>query len=178
MADVRSIFDGLKSPAPPAPEASVPVTDVGPTLPETTAQSALPDVHIDLAELALAAAKARDAAEIATWAYQRKLDELMADVNSQVADLQAEAAQANRDAAALREQLCGEMTKRAIDVIPLPDRPACRIKVSPGKRKGVTKTLLEKVLEKDKALQVWNAVETGQPEREVIIPPPYEPDGP
>jgi hypothetical protein len=165
MGDVRSIFDRLKT-APPT--AGAPAVEIEP--PRT-----LPVEHAALGALAQDAIRAADAARVARWAYQRKLDELMADVNTQVDDLRAEAERAQTDVDRLSKELCDVMTAKAIDAIALPDRPAIRIKVTAGARGTVTKKLLEEVLPKSDALKVWNAVKRAPDKREVVLPQPHEP---
>lgn len=168
MGDIRSIFGGVKPTGATAPAA--PATPI-----ECAAPKPMPAELADLGSLALEATRAADVATQARWAYQRKLDELMVEVNAQVDDLRAEAEQANTVRKQLSDQLLEEMTKRAVDAIPLPDRPPLRIKVTAGSRKSVTKKLLEQVLDKSSALKVWNAVERNPDVREVVIPPPNDP---
>ena len=127
-----------------------------------------------VAQAAEKAAEAHDAAVAAHATYKAEADRLAAEVKNKLAAL-AELRDTTADA--LKESLATLLTtmdENDVTKIPMQDRPDIVVKVTPGRRKSITKKWLVETYGNEEAKKIWDAVPTSDPKREVVVPNRYE----
>ena len=185
MSDLLDIFGGGAEP--PLPSATAPkplVKTTEPSQPEPTpvaGQFFGSSLSEDVQKAARAAANAADAEATAKAALDVERGEIQAKVDQKLEPLN----KALRDAREARKEaedfLMKVMTAEKITKIPMDDRPEIKIKVTPGRKKPVTRKWLaepEGVVVKTYGAAapgiIWEAIPRTDPTTTVIVPARYE----
>ena len=123
---------------------------------------------------AQAAAVAHDDAASASARYSEAEARLRKQMEGELADLKANRATAFEKLSEALFDLLSNMDKADVTKIPMADRPDIVVKISPGRRKSITKKWLVEAYGNEEAKKIWDSVPTGDAKREVIVPDRYE----
>lgn len=150
--------------------------------PQETPGSFFGDDHAPELEKAIKeATKASDAARAAKAALDYEKGELTAKLDKKIAPLKEAWKTAETARKEAEEALLRVMQAEKVSKIPMDDRPEIKIKVTPGKKKPITRKWLadpEGVVVKTFGAKapgvIWDAVPKSDGKTEVVVPPPYE----
>ncbi len=159
--DITDIFDDEPKPGDkPAPK---------PELPADVVNTA------DLRSKAKEVADLHDAAAAKSQSYAASRQERIAVIDAELAHLHAEADEAAVKLDEARADLQKAMEEAGVNTISMPDRTPVKLKISPGRRKPISKKLLAEVYGKEKAQTVWEETEIKGPDKTtLVIPDPFE----
>jgi hypothetical protein len=123
---------------------------------------------------AQAAASAHDDAAAADAIFRVAEERLRKQLALDLAELKARRLEALETLSESLDGLLSNMDKANVSRIPMTDRPDIVVKTTAGKRKSITKKWLVETYGNEEAKKIWDAVPTGEPKREVIIPDRYD----
>jgi hypothetical protein len=160
----------------------VDITDIFDDAPKTKSEPEKVDPPIDapvstaeLSHKAKEVAKIFDVATSKTKTWNAIRQKKIAAIDEELAHMQAEAEAAQDDLDKAKDELQEAMEKAKINTISMPDRTPVKLKITPGRRKPVSKKLLTEVYGKPKAEDIWSETEKKGPDKTtLVIPEPFE----
>lgn len=128
----------------------------------------------DLESKARAAALIFDDADHKRRAFEIRRDQLIAQVEEELAPLKNEWEVARETLDAATKALLEDMEEADISKIPMPDRKPILLKITAGRKRPITKKWLTEAYGKQRANAIWRKAPNYPDKKEIVISPRFD----